>query len=129
MQKTSIFLKMSFPFIILVLFLIAVFVSLSYQNLTLESYIVFLLTIIFTFLFSFVISKKFTSPIKQLIRRANELSKGELKTRIYFETKDEFEDLARAFNQIAEDIDKSHSMVKKAKQLVGVKVKARTQEL
>ncbi len=103
--------------------------SLSYQDLTLEFYIVFLLTIIFTFLFSFAISKRLTSPIRQLIKRANELSKGELKTRIYLETKDEFEDLARAFNQIAEDVEKSHAMVKKAHKLVGVKVKARTQEL
>ena len=128
-MKTSIFLKISFSLIISGLFLIAIFIALSYKELNLELYLIFLLTLIFTFLFSLAIGQRFVFPVKKLIRRATELSKGSLKTRIYLETKDEFEELARIFNQIAEELERSHSMVEKAKDTVSIKVRARTKEL
>lgn len=129
MIKPTIFLKTSFSLVILGIFLIVIFAALNYQQLGIESYLILSLLLIFTFLFSFVITKRFVFPVEKIIRRATELSKGSLKTRIYLETKDEFEELAKVFNQIAEELEKSHSMVEKAKDTVSIKVRARTKEL
>ncbi len=106
-----------------------IFIALVYKEFNIEFYLVLLLALIFTFSFSLAIGQKFVSPIKKLIRRGEELSKGSLKTRIYLETKDEFEELAMVFNQIAEELERSHSMVEKAKDAVSIKVRARTKEL
>jgi len=129
MIKPTIFLKTSFSLVILGIFLIVIFIALNYQQLSIESYLILSLLLIFTFLFSFVITKRFVLPVEKIIRRATELSKGSLKTRIYLETKDEFEELAKVFNQIAEELERSHSMVEKAKDTVSIKVRARTKEL
>lgn len=128
-MKTSIFLKISFSLIILGIFLIVIFIALVYQQLNFQSYLIILLLLIFTFLFSFAISQRFVFPIKKLIRRASKLSEGSLKTRIYLETKDEFEQLANIFNQIAEELEKSHSLVEKTKYTVNIKIRAKTKEL
>jgi len=128
-MKTSIFSKIFLSLIISGLFLISIFIALSYEELKVEFYLIFSLVVIFIFLFSLTIGQRLVSPIKEITRKAIELSKGSLKTRIYLETKDEFEELARVFNQIAEELERSHSMVEKAKNTVSVKVRARTKEL
>jgi len=128
-MKTGIFLKISFSLIILGLFLTVIFIALVYKEFSIELYFVLLLALIFTFLFSLAVGQRFVSPIKKLIRRGEELSKGSLKTRIYLETKDEFEELSEVFNQIAEELERSHSMVEKAENTVNIKVRARTKEL
>lgn len=128
-MRTSFFLKICSSLIILGLFLIVIFIALIYQQLDFESYLIILLLLIFTFLFSFAISQNFIFPIKKLIRRASKLSEGSLKTRIYLETKDEFEQLATIFNLIAEELEKSYSLVEKTKHTVNIKIRARTKEL
>ena len=45
------------------------------------------------------------------------------------ESKDEFAELARVFNTIAEELETSHAQGSDAEKSVGVKVRARTQEL
>lgn len=132
-MKENLSLKIFITFIVLGFFLITIFISLFislvYPNLKNEIYLILFLVIIFLFLFSFAISQKFTKPIKKLIWGAGELRRGKLETRVYLGTKDELEDLAKFFNQIAEDLEKSHLKTKKAMEIVDIKIRAKTLEL
>lgn len=125
----KILLKIAMPIILVGLFVMIIFIALNYENLNLEIYAVFMLVVIFVFLFGFAVGQRFSTPIKQLLEKADNLSKGEFSSRIYLETKDEFEELARAFNKIAEDLEKSHQEAQQAESVADVRVKARTQEM
>lgn len=127
-RKTILF-NIAFPIIIVGFFVIAVFAALNYENLTMEVYIIFTLVAIFVFLFGFAIGQKFAFPIRQLLETVEQLSRGELKSRVYLETKDEFGELAKAFNKIAEDLQKSHVVAKEAEGIADVRIRAKTQEL
>ena len=63
------------------------------------------------------------------MERAEELSKGNLSSRVYLETKDELSELGGAFNKIAEDLERSHEVEENTEKSVDIKVKARTQAL
>ncbi len=126
---SNILVKIARPIIILGIFLISIFVALNYENLTANFYIIFLLVAIFIFLFGFAIGQRFASPVKKLVERATALAEGALKTRVYLETKDEFEQLSKIFNKIAEELEKSHSIAEQAENVAEVKIRAKTQEL
>ncbi len=53
------------------------------------------------------LSRKITSPIRKLKNLVEKISKGELDTRIDITSKDEIGDLARAFNQMTEELKKT----------------------
>jgi len=125
----KILFRISFPIIIVGIFVIFVFIGLDYENLNVEIYAVFAIVAIFVFLFGFAIGQRLASPMRQLLEKAEKLSQGELSSRIYLETRDEFEELARAFNRIAEELEKSHAAVKTAENVADVKIRAKTQEL
>ncbi|MBU2539698.1 HAMP domain-containing protein [Patescibacteria group bacterium] len=127
-QKTILF-NIAFPIIIVGLFVMVIFTALNYGNLTIEVYIVSILVSIFIFLFGFAIGQKFASPVRQLLDTVERLSKGELKSRVYLETKDEFGELAKAFNKIAEDLQKSQMATQEAEGIADVRIRAKTQEL
>ncbi len=103
--------------------------KLSYENIKNQTYLIFLLIVVFIIFFSIVLSRKLTMPIKKLIRGTKEISKGNLKARININTKDEFETLAKSFNQMAVDLQKSYSLIEDEKMSLEIKVKARTREL
>ena len=126
---SNILVKIARPIIILGIFLISIFVALDYENLTANFYIIFLLVAIFIFLFGFAVGQRLTSPIKKLVEMATALAEGALKTRVYLETKDEFEQLSEIFNKIAEELEKSHSTAEQAKDIAEVRIRAKTQEL
>ena len=128
-MKTGIFFKIFFSLIILGAFLIAVFILLNYEELRTEIYLILFLVIVFIFAFALAEAQRFISPIKKLIEGTKEVKEGHLETRVYLKTKDELEDLARTFNQIAEDLEKSQAVVKEAKKVIEIKVRARTREL
>ena len=126
---SNILVKTASPIIILGIFLICIFFALSYENLTANFYIIFSIVAIFIFLFGFAIGQRFASPVRKLVERATALAEGALKTRVYLETKDEFEQLSKIFNKIAEELEKSHSTAEQAKDIAEVRIKAKTQEL
>ncbi|MBU4274376.1 HAMP domain-containing protein [Patescibacteria group bacterium] len=130
-MKTSkkILFKVSFPIIIIGIFVMVVFTALNYENLNIEVYAIFALIAVFVFLFGFSIGQKFSSPVRQLLDKAEKLSRGELNSRIYLGTKDEFGELAKAFNKIAGELEQSHQTAEKAEDVADVRVRARTQEL
>ena len=56
---------------------------------------------------SFVMSGQITKPVLQLGEGARRIAKGDFKTRVTITTKDELSYLGEAFNQMAQDLEKS----------------------
>ena len=121
--------KIAMPIIITGIFIITIFIGLNYGRLDRNFYIVFVITTIYIFLFGFATGQKFIVPIRKLLKRATDLSEGDLTTRVYLETKDEFSDLAKIFNKIADELEASRSKTETTEKSVDIKVKARTQIL
>lgn len=126
---SNISFKIAVPIIITGIFIITIFIALNYEKLDKNFYIVFILTAFYIFLFGFATGQKFAIPVKKLLKRATDLSEGDLTTRIYLEDKDELGDLAKVFNKIANNLEESHSKTETTEKLVDIKVKARTQVL
>ncbi len=122
-------LKIAFPIILTGIFSIIIFIALNYGKLEDEVYFVFIFLSIYVFLFGFAIGQNFSYPVKKLLKRATELSQGDLKTRVYLETKDELGELSKVFNKIAQDLEESKSANMIAEEATDIKVKARTQAL
>ena len=121
--------KIAFPIIITGLFIITVFVALDYSRLDANFYIVFSIVIIYVFLFGFAIGQNFVSPLKKILQRAGELTKGDLSSRVYLESKDEIGELAKVFNEIADKLEENKSTIEATENGVNIKVKARTEAL
>lgn len=103
--------------------------ALNYQSLNANFYIIFALLVIYIFLFGFATGQNFSTPVKKLLESAGNLSKGNLKSRFYLESKDELGELARVFNRIADNLEESHSETDTMEKSVDMKVQARTREL
>jgi methyl-accepting chemotaxis protein len=122
-------IKIATPTILVGGFVIVVFMALNPTGLDLSFYIVMSLLGIFLFFYGVASGQRMASPVKKLLKRALELSGGDLTARVYLESKDEFEELAKLFNKIAEELEKSRAEATESEKTVGVKVKARTQAL
>jgi methyl-accepting chemotaxis protein len=121
--------KVAISMIFVGIFTIFAFVSTTYEQLQLSSYIILLLLFVFMFFFGIAMGQRFTSPIKKLLNEAKELSKGNLSSRVYIETKDELAELANVLNKIAEELQASREQEANAEKSVDMKVKVKTQEL
>ena len=121
--------KIALPIILAGIFAITIFIALDYNKLDTGFYVVLSFLTVFIFFFGYATGQEFSSPVRKLLERAKELSKGNLDSRIYLETKDELAELARVFNQIAEELETSRAQEESAEKSVGIKVQARTQEL
>ncbi len=121
--------KVAFPIIITGLFVIVSFIALNYDNLSPSFYIMFLLLTAYVFLFGFAIGQNFTAPVRKLLQKADSLSKGDLKSRFYLESKDEMGQLANVFNRIADQLEEGSFNNEKTKRSVGIKVEAETRSL
>jgi len=121
--------KISLPIILAGVFAITIFIALEYDALDPNFYVILVLLTLFMFFFGFATGQNLSSPVKKLLDRANELKNGNLSSRVYLETKDEFAELGRAFNQIAEELESSKNLEEKTEKSVDIKVRARTQEL
>ena len=121
--------KIALPIILTGLFAIIVFVALDYGKMPNEVYFVFIFLSVYVFLFGFAVGQNISSPLEKLLKRATELSQGDLKTRVYLETKDELGELSRVFNKIAQDLEESKNANLVAQETIDIKVKARTQAL
>jgi nitrogen fixation/metabolism regulation signal transduction histidine kinase len=122
-------IKVAVPIILAGLFAMLAFASVSYKELDPGFIIVVLALVLFVFFFGLAIGQSFVSPIKKLLQEAEELSKGNLSSRVYLESKDELAELANTFNKLAEELSLSHEQSANIEKSVAVKVKARTQEL
>lgn len=121
--------RISVPVILAGFFAIVAFIALDYKRMSFSFYLLLLFIAIYVFFFGFATGQKFASPVKKLLERANELSKGDLSTRVYLETKDEIAELAKVFNKLAEELETSHIKEESMGKSIDIKVKAKTQEL
>jgi len=121
--------KIVIPIILAGIFAMAVFIAVDYERLKPSFYILVLLIIIYVFLFGVATGQRITSPIKKILEKAEELSRGNLSSRVYLETKDELSELGKAFNLLAEKLEASQANEANTEKSLGVKVKARTEEL
>lgn len=87
------------------------------------------LLIFLGFSLSVFFAERTIKPIKELTKGAEILGKGNLRYRIKIKASKEIEDLAGNFNQMAEDLEQSHTVLKEAKVILQIKVEARTREL
>ncbi|MBX4200666.1 HAMP domain-containing protein [Candidatus Parcubacteria bacterium] len=121
--------KIAWTVIVAGSFVIISYIALNYQNLNTGFYMVSSFLVVYVFLFGFAIGQNFTAPVRKLLKRADELSKGDLKSRFYLESKDELGQLAQVFNHIADQLEESKAKSEKMEQSVGLKVEAQTQSL
>jgi nitrogen fixation/metabolism regulation signal transduction histidine kinase len=121
--------KVTLPIILVGLFSISVFVALNYNQLGVGFYVVLFLLTIYIFSFGFAIGQSFSSPVARLLEKAKELSKGNLSSRVFLETKDELSELANVFNKIAEELEESHIDEQMIEKSTDIKTRARTQVL
>lgn len=128
-MKITILFKSAASTIILGLFVMTVFIAVNYENLNPDFYIILTSVTIFVFLFGFAVGQKIVSPVKKLIGKATSLADGILTTRVYFKTKDEFEQLAEILNRIAVEMEENQNTAQKAGDIAEVTVRAKTQEL
>ena len=121
--------RIAFPIIIAGFFVMVTFIALNYETLNSSFYIIFFFLAAYVFLFGFAIGQNFTAPVRKLLQKADDLSKGDLKSRFYSESKDELGQLAGVFNRIADQLQESNDENEKTKKSVGIKVEAETQSL
>jgi HAMP domain-containing protein len=121
--------KIAVPIILVGIFAIVVFIAINYEQLGADFYITVLCLAVFVFSFGFAIGQSIASPVRKLLEEATELSKGNLSSRTYLESKDELSELAEVFNKIAEELKVSREQETNIEKSVGIKVKARTKDL
>lgn len=121
--------KVAVPIILAGLFAITIFIAMDYEKLELSFYIILFFLSVYIFSFGFATGQNFSSPIKKLLERAKEIKSGNLSSRVYLETKDELAELAKAFNEIAEELESSRYQKESTERSVDIKVRARTQAL
>ncbi len=117
--------KVAFYIIIGGLFIIVAFVGYNYQNLDSGAYTVLYLLVIFIFLFGFVAGRNLALPIKQLLKRTDDIKKGDFKSRFYLKSKDELGELAVSLNSIAEELEKNKNKDEAVKKSDFLKTKTR----
>lgn len=120
----SVSLKIAYPIIITGLFIIVVFIAVNYQILDYNFYIILIPLTAFLFLFGFSIGQKFALPVKELLKDADYLSKGNQKIRFYPKDEDEFGQLAKVFNKIAEEFEQNKYEIKTLDTKVSLRTKA-----
>jgi len=87
-----------------------------------------LITIFISFV-AYYFSKKITNPLKMLANDLEVFGKGNLDYRIKIKTGDEIEGVAESFNKMAGYLQNSRQELEESKNVLEVRVKARTREL
>lgn len=72
--------------------------------------------------FYFITQGLILSPVRQLRRTAEQVKEGDLSVRASINTHDEFEDLSDAFNDMLENINRSHDELQKINRSLDVKL-------
>lgn len=87
------------------------------------------IVLIFIFIVSIYFSQLIVNPIKELHKGIEIIEKGDLDYRVDIQTNDEIAELGTAFNQMAKELKKYHGTSEESKNVLKIKVKARTKEL
>jgi methyl-accepting chemotaxis protein len=84
--------------------------------------------IIFLILF-LVLRKSIIFPLTQMIQLCEKVRKGDLRAQVKIKSKTEIGQLAAAFNRMIKDLSKYHVALEESKNVLEVRVRARTKEL
>jgi two-component system, OmpR family, phosphate regulon sensor histidine kinase PhoR len=77
----------------------------NFNNILTQTILIFILIAIFIIFFSILLTRRFTYPIRTLIKGTEELRKGKFNSQITLNTGDEFELLAISFNGMAKNLN------------------------
>jgi len=106
------------------------------RTIVLDGVVTSVIIAVFGFIGSIILADKMTNPLKKLGMGAEEIGRGRLDYRVEIETKDELEDLANSFNQMAvnlessnRDLEKLNADLEEEKRSLEIKVKERTAAL
>ncbi|MDO8524177.1 MAG: cache domain-containing protein [bacterium] len=91
--------------------------------------IIFLSGLVLLLVISYLLGNKIVVPIKKIITATRRVSLGELEIKIAIKTGDEIEELAESFNKMADDLKISRTGLEESKDVLEIKVAARTREL
>ena len=91
--------------------------------------IVLLIAFLIITILSLIAANKGVYPILKFTKKIQEIEKGNLKQKINIKTGDEIETLARTFNGMLEKINQSYNEIQEQKEILEIKVNARTKEL
>jgi methyl-accepting chemotaxis protein len=103
--------------------------SLDAQNIMLQGGCIVGLIIILGFLISFFLTKRLIDPIELFIESTSKIAEGDLDYQLQIKKDDELGRLAKNFNQMTKSLKKSRKELEQARDVLEVKVKARTMEL
>lgn len=123
MQKFS--FKVAFSIIAAGLFIIVCFAALNYENLSNTFYIVSGLLVVFIVLFGFAMGATYSFPLRQLLKKAESINRGDLKSKLNLKTKDETEEISHTFNKITESMEKNTSEMEDFKKSSDIKLKTK----
>ena len=99
------------------------------KNIIILGSIITLLLIIFGLIVGFWLSGRIVKPIRELEEGARAISKGDLNYQLKIKTHDEVEQLADSFANMTKTLKESQTSLEEAKNILEVKVRARTVEL
>ena len=102
---------------------------LAQKNIRVQATLLLLWVIFLTAIICFWGSRSLTKPIRELLKGAREVSKGNLEIELRKKSEDEIGELVEGFNQMVKDLRKSHRELQEAKNILEIKVRARTKEL
>jgi len=102
---------------------------LTQKNIRVQATLLLLLVIFLTSIICLLGTRSLTRPIRELLKGAREVSKGNLEIELRKKSEDEIGELIEGFNQMVKDLRKSQQELQEAKNILEIKVKARTKEL
>lgn len=117
--------KLAISIIIAGLFIVVSFAALDYEDLDSSFYLVSGTIVAFIFLFGFAMGHTYAEPVKEILKKADVIGSGNLKQRADVKTKDEIEELSKAFNKITEGLEKSTSDMENLKKSSDIKFKTK----
>jgi len=91
--------------------------------------LVALISLLFILVFIFLILRIIIAPLKKMTLACEEVRKGNLDVRVNIKSTTEIGELARTFNEMTKDLKESQGELKEAKNILEIKVEARTKEL
>jgi|SRR3989338_7268733 len=123
MQKFS--FKIAFSIIVAGIFIVASYAAINYDNLHFPFYIVSACLMVFIFLFAFAVGSNYAAPIKELLDVIDGKKKAIPPNNFPPKTKDEIEELSKAFSKITEGLERSTTDIETLKRTSDIKFKTK----
>lgn len=117
--------KIAFSIIVAGLFILVAFTAFYYENLNSSFYFILPPLLFFIFLFGFATGRNYAAPIKKLIKNADDISRGNVKSKFDSISKDEIGELAKTFGKIVQSFEKNKYEVESLKKSADIKFKTK----